>query len=213
MATKAKTLSALFQQTTIDDDEILKACNATLKQSKGDLESQHIKLVALLRLDRYDDALRVLEDGGDRLKKIASVERAYALYKVGELGEAKQIAGSVSTDRGARHVEAQAVSAYCPKSDGRLMLTVSDSHTGLKTSPTLRKSTKSCLRKRAPLRTRKMTFESTVGLLMRSWNGVSAEMWRRRESQGEKTWRHSKRRTMRHVDQLQGKSLLKERCC
>ena len=37
-------------------------------------------------------------------------ERAYALYKVGELDEARKIARGVSDDRGARHVEAQAVS-------------------------------------------------------------------------------------------------------
>lgn len=109
MATPAKTLSALLQQTSIDDhEEILRACDASLKHSKGDVELRHIKFVALLKLDRYDDALRVLEEGGDRLKQKVPIERAYALYKIGDYEEAKNLAKLVSEDRGARHVEAQA---------------------------------------------------------------------------------------------------------
>ena len=116
MATPAKPLSALLQRTSIDDhDEVLKACNVSLKHSKGDLELQHIKFVALLKLDRYEDALRVLEDGGDRLKPKVPTERAYALYRVGEFEEAKNLAKSISEQRGARHVEAQAVCVPSPK--------------------------------------------------------------------------------------------------
>lgn len=110
MSAPAKTLSALLQKSSIDDhEEILQACNASLKTSRKDPELQQVKFVALLKLDRYDDALRMLEEGGDELKKRAGVERAYALYKVGELAEAKDIANAIADDRGARHVEAQAV--------------------------------------------------------------------------------------------------------
>ena len=109
MATTAKSLSGLLQRSGIDDhEEILQACNASLKQSKNDLEAQHAKLVALIKLDRYDDALRVLEHGGDRLKQKAGIENAYALYEIGELAQAKEIAQTLAS-RGARHVEAQAV--------------------------------------------------------------------------------------------------------
>ena len=124
MASPAKTLSALLQRTSIDDhEEVLKACNSSLKQSKGDLELQHIKLVALLKLDRYDDALRVLEEGGDRLKQRVPTERAYALYKVGDFEEAKKIAKHVAEGRGARHVEAQAVCVPSPNRESGLVLT------------------------------------------------------------------------------------------
>ncbi|KAF6224983.1 hypothetical protein HO133_010178 [Letharia lupina] len=109
MATAANTLSALLQRTSIDDhEEVLKACNASLKNSKGDLELQHVKFVALVKLDRYNDALRVLEEGGDRLKQRVPTERAYALYKIGDFEEAKIAAKRISEERGARHVEAQA---------------------------------------------------------------------------------------------------------
>lgn len=109
MATTSHSLSALLKQTTIDDhDAVLKACNISLKQAKGDLQLQHTKFVALLKLDRYDDALRVLEEGGNNLKQKARFERAYALYKVGDLEQAKDIARGIEEERGARHVEAQA---------------------------------------------------------------------------------------------------------
>lgn len=125
MSTPTKTLSALLQRTSIDDhEEVLKACNASLKFSKGDLESQHAKFVALLKLDRYDDALRVLEEGGDRLKSRVPTERAYALYKAGDFEEAKNLAKQISGDRGARHVEAQAVCAPLPRREVGLVLTI-----------------------------------------------------------------------------------------
>ena len=113
MASAPQTLSALLKRATIDDHEaVLKACNLELRQSKGNLEAQHHKCVALLKLDRYDDALRVLEEGGDLLKEKAQLERAYALYKIGELVEAKTIAGAITNHRGARHIEAQAVCSF-----------------------------------------------------------------------------------------------------
>lgn len=110
MTAPTKSLTTLLQRTTITDhEEVLRACTASLKASKNDAETQCIKFVALLKLDRYDDALRVLEECGDGLKQRVAVERAYALYKVGELAEARNIAKGVTNDRGARHVEAQAV--------------------------------------------------------------------------------------------------------
>lgn len=110
MAAIDPSLSALLKRTTIEDhEEVLRSCNTLLKQSKNDLDVQHVKIVALLNLDRFEDAIRVLEAGGDRLKEKARLELAYALYKVGDLEEAKVVASSVTDDRGARHVEAQAV--------------------------------------------------------------------------------------------------------
>ena len=140
MATPAKTLSALLQRSTIDDhEEILKACNHSLKQSKNDLDTQHVKVVALLKLDRYEDALRVLEEGGDKLKGKAAVERAYALYKIGELAEATKIAKSVTENRGARHVEAQAVRISLTRKKGQILSSLMvSSRIDLRTLSTLR---------------------------------------------------------------------------
>ncbi|OCK83547.1 hypothetical protein K432DRAFT_379407 [Lepidopterella palustris CBS 459.81] len=103
-------LSALLRQTTLDDhEEFLKAANAELKKSKTDLEAQHVKVVALLNLERYDDVLKLFEDGGDGLKERAKLEYAYALYRAGRPDEAVNIAENTeSGGRGMKHVLAQA---------------------------------------------------------------------------------------------------------
>ncbi|KAI9796640.1 MAG: Signal recognition particle core component [Piccolia ochrophora] len=104
----SQSLSALLQRATLDDEEeVLKAANATLKKSKNDLHAQHVKVVALLKLDRYDDTLRFLEDGGDKLKSQTTLERAYALYKLGQWEEAEDLVSKATASRGLRHVEAQ----------------------------------------------------------------------------------------------------------
>ncbi len=111
-ASAEQKLSSLLQQTTLDDhEEVLKASNTVLKKSKNELEPQHAKVVALLKLDRFEDALRAFEEGGDKLKERAPLERAYALYKTGNLEEAAAIASGSDGSRGMKHVEAQAVSS------------------------------------------------------------------------------------------------------
>ncbi|KAF4544770.1 Signal recognition particle [Lasiodiplodia theobromae] len=112
-ASTGNSLAALLSQTHLDDhDEILKAANAQLAKSKSDLDAQHVRTVALVKLDRFDDALRQIEQGGDALKKRVPLEHAYALYKTGKLAEAEKVAAdavaSSNDGRGARHVLAQA---------------------------------------------------------------------------------------------------------
>nr|KMM64092.1 hypothetical protein CPAG_00444 [Coccidioides posadasii RMSCC 3488] len=104
-----QSLSVLLQQSSIDDhDEIIKTCNAILKRSKTDLEARHVKTVALLKQDRFEEAIKVIEDGGDALQQRASLEWAYALYKTGKLDKAIEVAAASGRGRGAKHVEAQA---------------------------------------------------------------------------------------------------------
>lgn len=123
MGTPAKTLEALLQNATISDhEEILKACNAALKLSKNDVKLQNTKFVALLKLDRYDEALRILEESGDELKQNVKPGKAYALYRSGRLEEAKDSANSIVDDRGAAHVEAQAVRISIRDQHGGLVL-------------------------------------------------------------------------------------------
>ena len=110
MVSQAKTLSALLQQSSIEDhEEVLKACTAQLKNTNGDVDVQHVRLIALLKLDRYEDALLALKEGGVGLNQRAKLERAYALYRTGSLREAREQARTLSNDRGAGHIEAQAV--------------------------------------------------------------------------------------------------------
>lgn len=103
----AATLTSLLRQSTIDDhEEVLKAANAALKTSKTDLAAQRTRVVAFLKLDRFEDALRAITDGGPQLQATCSLEHAYALYKSGKLEEAAKTIGS-ATDRSASHLAAQ----------------------------------------------------------------------------------------------------------
>lgn len=111
MAASTKSLSSLLAQATIaDHDEVLTAANAALGRSKGDLDAQHTKAVALLHLDRYADSLQVFE-GAHELQEKARFEYAYALYKTGNAARAAQVAAAAGPDagRGMKHMLAQAV--------------------------------------------------------------------------------------------------------
>ena len=108
MSSSIQSLATLLNRTNIEDHvEILEAANNNLKSAKGDLEAQHVRAIALLKLDRYEDAVKAIEAGGDRLKEKAQLELAYALYKSGKPEEAAKVA-SQGDGRGFEHVEAQA---------------------------------------------------------------------------------------------------------
>ncbi|KAH8671976.1 hypothetical protein BGZ60DRAFT_374636 [Tricladium varicosporioides] len=103
----AATLSALLKDASIEDhEEVLKAANAVLRTSRTNFDALHTRVVALLKLDRFDDALRALDDGGDKLAERCILEKAYALYKTGKLEEAEKLAHKEGK-RGLKHVAAQ----------------------------------------------------------------------------------------------------------
>lgn len=102
-------LSSLLKRSSLDDHEqVLSECNKALKISKGsDTDIQRVKIVALLKLDRYDEAAKFIENNiGAELRKDVGLEYAYALYKCGKEKEAAEIASSLKS-RGAQHIEAQ----------------------------------------------------------------------------------------------------------
>ncbi|KAI9811674.1 MAG: Signal recognition particle core component [Phylliscum demangeonii] len=109
MSTPAlRSLAALVRQTTIDDhDAILIAANRVLKDSPSDINTLHIKAVALLKLDRFHEALDLINAGGSALQDRARSARAYALYQSypwsrdGELWQEP-------TSRVLKHIAAQA---------------------------------------------------------------------------------------------------------
>jgi len=101
-------LSNLLRHSSLDDHEqILKAADHTLKTDASNTQAQHAKVVALLKLDRYDDALQAFEDAGETLKSTATLEWAYTLYRTNRLEEAEQVAKSDNTKRSLKHVSAQ----------------------------------------------------------------------------------------------------------
>ncbi|KAF5706351.1 signal recognition particle subunit SRP72 [Fusarium globosum] len=106
----AAALSALLRQSSVEDhDEALKIANAALKANKNDVDSQHTRIIALLKLDRFDDALRAIADGSPALHARIALEHAYALYKTGKLHEAISVlqAFGLEKKRSLQHVAAQ----------------------------------------------------------------------------------------------------------
>lgn len=109
MSDPVAALISLLRTSSIQDhDEALKTANAALKVDKSNFQAQHTRVIALLKLDRFNDALRALAEGGDKLEKECSVEKAYALYKSGKLVEAEAAVHSIRpVTRGSRHLAGQ----------------------------------------------------------------------------------------------------------
>lgn len=105
----AAALSVLLRSASIEDhEEVLNAANAAIKANKSDILSQHTRIVALLHLDRFEDALRAIDEGGIKLEIACALEKAYALYKTGKLDDASAALRSVGLkDRSFSHVAAQ----------------------------------------------------------------------------------------------------------
>ena len=108
----ASALTSLLARTSIDDhDEALSTADAALKASPKHLPAQHTKVIALLRLERYDDALRVIASGGDELEARCVLGKSYALYKTGALDESfallKKYEDAQGSNRALRQVAAQ----------------------------------------------------------------------------------------------------------
>jgi signal recognition particle subunit SRP72 len=111
MTTKSRDLSAILQQVHLaSTEEVLKAANAALKVSKSDSTAHRARITALLKLDRYSDALQAFDHGGPTVRQDAPFELAYALYKAGEPNNAKAIVERQNRKtRGLMHVAAQTV--------------------------------------------------------------------------------------------------------
>jgi signal recognition particle subunit SRP72 len=111
----AATLASLLGQASITDhNQVLSACETALSKSKNDPQALQVKIVALLNLDRFQDAVATVEAGGEEIKQRARLEYAYALYKNGQAAKAAEVAAQDAneSDRGLRHVEAQAVCCW-----------------------------------------------------------------------------------------------------
>ncbi|KEF56683.1 uncharacterized protein A1O9_06872 [Exophiala aquamarina CBS 119918] len=105
----ASSLSLLLKKSSLDDHEqLLEASNRALKASSSDSQAQHVKVVALIKLDRYEEAVQFVQGAGKSLQNEVELEYAYALYKTGQLEEAAILASKIQGNRGAQHIEAQA---------------------------------------------------------------------------------------------------------
>lgn len=106
-------LNSLLRTASIDDhEEALRLANSAIKSSKpGSAEqllAHHTKAVSLLKLDRFEDALRAIAAAGAKHEEQCLLEKTYALYKTGQLDEAEALLRSKTlSSRGLQHVAAQ----------------------------------------------------------------------------------------------------------
>jgi signal recognition particle subunit SRP72 len=118
MADPLGALNSLLRSAGIEDHtEVLRLADAAIKSSKPNtsdssiLTAHHTKVVALLKLDRFDDALRAMAAAGTRLEDQIPLEKGYALYKTGQLAEAEAVLRNAAQGgeppRGIQHVAAQ----------------------------------------------------------------------------------------------------------
>ncbi|KAF3938156.1 hypothetical protein ABW19_dt0200558 [Dactylella cylindrospora] len=107
LATLLKNLSLEENQ---DHDEVLRQANDILKVA-SDPQTLKTRVVALIKLERYDEAIKSIEGAGDSASGL-EFEHAYCLYKQGDLGGALAIsADGISSERKQRalkHIHAQA---------------------------------------------------------------------------------------------------------
>lgn len=102
-------LNSLLQKASIEDsDEVLAHCDASLKNTKNDIPTLQVKVIALLKLNRFEDAIRVFHQAGDQLKEQTALEYAYTLYKTGDTSKAADVARGLDS-RGGQHLRAQVV--------------------------------------------------------------------------------------------------------
>ncbi|KAJ2901314.1 hypothetical protein MKZ38_001981 [Zalerion maritima] len=110
-------LAQLLGASTIDDDqEVYNVATAAIGANKSDLDAHRTRIVALLKLDRFSDALRLLNSVNDKVQDYCVLEKAYALYKTNEFDKALSLIGPLpetpdqdygSSLRAFRHLSAQ----------------------------------------------------------------------------------------------------------
>lgn len=101
-------LNSLVKKTTIDDhDANLQASEQTLKGSPDDSDALQNKAIALLKLERYAEALKHFAQT-ESLQQSLPEAYAYCLYRQGKFEEAVAVASAVKNSRGAQHITLQA---------------------------------------------------------------------------------------------------------
>src|SRR5437762_13640218 len=113
-ATPASSLSDLFVKLSLaasenDYDKVLDLADQLLKSSPTDSRAAKQKVTALIKLDRYKEALTFLDKSTFLRDEETVLERGFCLYKFGKCVEAEEILKTM-TGRAAEHIRAQNVS-------------------------------------------------------------------------------------------------------
>jgi predicted Zn-dependent protease len=95
-----------------DYDRVLDLADQLLKSSPADSRAAKEKITALIKLDRYKEALTFLAESTFLTDQETVLERGFCLYKVGKCVEAAEVLKTAS-GRAADHIRAQNVLPSC----------------------------------------------------------------------------------------------------
>ncbi|KAJ3088934.1 Signal recognition particle core component [Quaeritorhiza haematococci] len=83
-----------------EDDKVIKVCERVLKTSPQDIDAYHVKIVGSIKLENYDQALKLIEAAPDPLPEELIYERAYCLYRLNRLSESLDLIRKACTRLG-----------------------------------------------------------------------------------------------------------------
>ncbi|KAJ1677503.1 Srp72p, partial [Spiromyces aspiralis] len=93
-----------------DYPDVIRCCNKALKVAPSDAVVHRTKVVALIRVDKYKEALNAI-DHAKKVKLNAELgfhyERAYCLFRLDRLSEAEKMLASMKRSDRVTHLEAQ----------------------------------------------------------------------------------------------------------
>jgi Putative TPR-like repeat len=106
-------LSSLFSKLSLaassnDYNKVVEIANDVLKSSPNDVQAAKQKIIALIKLDKYKDALSFLDDCTFLKSEDVVLERGFCLYKLGK-GEVAQKVLESGSGRAVDHIRAQNV--------------------------------------------------------------------------------------------------------
>jgi len=120
MARPNASLTSLLSRLTLaasskDYEQVLHLSNDLLSSSPADARAAKQKLIALIKLDKYKDALAFLEECVALKSQNTLLERSFCLYKLGKCAEAAKVLES-ATGLAAEYIRAQNVFVRsCPR--------------------------------------------------------------------------------------------------
>lgn len=100
-----------------DYDKVLEIADQVLKSSPLDSLAAKEKITALIKLDRYKEALAFLTESTFLKDEETLLERGFCLYKVGKCAEAEEVLKTAS-GRTADHIRAQNVAPSYSSTSG-----------------------------------------------------------------------------------------------
>ncbi len=91
--------------------EVLDNSSKILRVTPDHEEALRKKVIALINLDKYDEAFKTINEFPKNVDLFLSLEKAYVLYKLHKHDDLKELISKIPSHRGLDHILAQDVSS------------------------------------------------------------------------------------------------------